>query len=199
MPDIDPPGYELLDRIEIDTRERMRAVADPIRALIADLVLERAMTVTDLAQRVGRAKGTVAHHVDVLCATGLLRVVRTRKVRAMDERFYGRTARTYVFPAHDRSDDLPLAAEANREWDRARRDTDDIGGFTLRHARVPAARAKEFWNGVERLAIEFTRSSRGGDVEYAFYAAVFPTSRPVVPRTRATPVAATRKRAHGAA
>jgi DNA-binding transcriptional ArsR family regulator len=182
MSDIDarPPGYSLLDTIPIDTPERMRAVADPVRTLIADLVLERAMTVTELAARVGRAKGTVAHHVDVLCDTGLLQVVGTRKVRAIEERFYGRTARTYVYPAHE-GDGLPFVAEARDQWDRARHDAEEVGGFTLRHARIPTELADEFWERVERLAIEFTQSSRDGDVEYAFYAGVFPTNRPVAP------------------
>jgi hypothetical protein len=185
MSDIDrkPPGYDLLDTLSIDSPERMRAIADPVRALIADLVLERAMTVTELATRVGRAKGTVAHHVDVLCDTGLLQVVGTRKVRAMEERFYGRTARTYMFPGHD-GDDLPFVDEARAQWDRTRHDAEDVGGFTLRHARIPSGQAKEFWERVECLAVEFTQASRQGDVEYAFYAGVFPTNRPVAPRQR---------------
>jgi DNA-binding transcriptional ArsR family regulator len=180
-----PPGYDLEDTVLIDTPERMRAVADPVRSIIADLVLERAMTVTELAARVGRAKGTVAHHVDVLCDTGLLQVVRTRKVRAMEERFYGRTARTFIFPTND-DDDLPFADNARNEWDRARHDRDEIGGFTLRHARIPGDRARDFWDRVERMAIEFTQSSRDGDVEYAFYAGVFPTNRLVAPRKQST-------------
>jgi DNA-binding transcriptional ArsR family regulator len=191
MSDIAPPGYELDDTVLIDTPERMRAIADPLRSLIADLVLERAMTVTDLATRVGRAKGTVAHHVDVLCDTGLLQVVRTHKVRAMEERYYGRTARTFVFPSHD-GDDLPFATEARNEWDRVRHDADDIGGFTLRHARIPADRACDFWDRVDRMAVEFTQSS-GGDVEYAFYAGVFPTNRLAAPRQQSTTRASKRK------
>lgn len=187
-----PPGYDLLDTLAVDTPERMRAVADPLRMLIVDLVLERAMTVTELAARVGRAKGTVAHHVDVLVETGLLKVVRTRKVRAMEERFYGRTARTYMFPSHE-GDDLPFAAEARSEWDRARHDAEDIGGFTLRRARIPGDRALDFWDRVERMAIEFTQSSRDGDVEYAFYAGVFPTNRSVTPPKRATRPSSKRK------
>jgi DNA-binding transcriptional ArsR family regulator len=190
MSDIDPPGYSLLDVLPVDTPERMRALADPLRTLIVDLVLERAMTVTELAARVGKPRGTVAHHVDVLCDSGLLQVVRTRKVRAMEERFYGRVARTYVFPTHD-GDDLPFASEARGEWDRARHDLEDVGGFTLRHARIPADRANDFWERVLRMAIEFTQSSRDGDVEYAFYTGVFPTNRPVAPRKRASTTSST--------
>jgi DNA-binding transcriptional ArsR family regulator len=192
MSDVPPPGYRLDDTLAVDSPERMRALADPLRLLIADLVLEGAMTVTELAARVGRAKGSVAHHVDVLCNAGLLQVVRTRKVRAMEERFYGRTARTYIFPTSP-DDDLPFAADARSQWDRARHDGEDVGGFTLRHARIPADRAADFWDRVERMAIEFTHSSRGGDVEYAFYVGVFPTVRHVAPRKRAATQATKRK------
>src|SRR5258705_9574845 len=73
----------------------MRAIADPLRLTLLDLVLERAATVTELAAAVGRPKSTVAHHVNVLVDAGLLRVVRTRRVRAIEERYYGRTARLF--------------------------------------------------------------------------------------------------------
>src|SRR5689334_21669847 len=89
--------YELDDFVQLDTPERLRAASEPVRALILDLVLERAMTVTELASRTAKAKGTIAHHVDVLVDHGLLKVVRFRKVRAIEERFYGRVARTMVF------------------------------------------------------------------------------------------------------
>ena len=186
-----PPGYALADGLDVGTPERLRALADPLRMLVADLVLEQAMTVTELAARVGRAKGTVAHHVDVLVDAGLLQVVRTRRVRAIEERFYGRTARTYLFPSDD-GDDLPFAAVARQEWDRDHHGADPAtGGFTLRHARIPADRAADFWDRVLRMAVEFTTSARDGDREYALYAGLFPTNRPVAPPSApATPAAA---------
>jgi len=48
-------------------------------------------------------KGTVGHHLKVLEAAGLIRVVRTRKVRALTEKYYGRVARLFVL----RSDEMP--------------------------------------------------------------------------------------------
>src|SRR5882762_7036028 len=70
-------------------------MSDPLRGTILDLLLERAATVSELASAVGRPKSTVAHHVNVLVDAGMLQVVRTRRVRAIDERFYGRTARLF--------------------------------------------------------------------------------------------------------
>ena len=88
------PDYDLPDTVEVSTPTQLRAIADPLRTTILDLVLERAATVAELAAAVDRPKSTVAHHVNVLLDAGMLRVVRTRRVRAIDERYYGRTGRT---------------------------------------------------------------------------------------------------------
>ena len=180
----DSLDYDLDATVAADTPEKLRALADPVRDVIIDLVLEHAMSVTEIAGRVGKPKGTVAHHVDVLVDTGLLKVVRTRKVRAMEERFYGRVGRTIVYPNTEYPDDLPFFAQARDEIDRDRAMTDEAGGFTMRHARVPAEKVAEFTERVMDLAVEFTTLPRGGEVEYAFLAGVFPTNRRVAARPK---------------
>ena len=67
-----------------------------MRARIVMLLRERAASTTELAQAMGIPKGTVGHHVKVLERAGLIRVVATRQVRAVTEKFYGRVARLYV-------------------------------------------------------------------------------------------------------
>jgi DNA-binding transcriptional ArsR family regulator len=173
-------GYDLDEQIAADSPARLKAVANPLRALILDLVLEHAMTVTELAARVRKPRGTVAHHVDVLVNAGLLKVTATRRVRAIDERFYGRTAHTIVFPDSATDGDLPFVADARAQADLSAW-KEELGGFTLRHARIPADSVKEFTERVMALATEFTRLPRGGSREYAFLAGVFPTIRPVAP------------------
>jgi DNA-binding transcriptional ArsR family regulator len=178
--DVHELGYDLDATISADTPARLKAVGNRLRALILDLVLERAMTVTELAARVRKPRGTVAHHVDVLVDAGLLKVTGTRRVRAIDERFYGRTAHTIVFPDSTTDGDLPFIADARAEVD-LEHWKDGVGGSTLRHARIPAERVTEFTERVMELALEFTRLPRGGSREYAFLAAVYPTKRPVAP------------------
>ena len=173
-------GYDLDETIHADSPARLKALGNPLRALILDLVLERAMTVSELAERVRKPRGTVAHHVDLLVDVGLLKVTATRRVRAIDERFYGRTAHTIVFPDATTDGDLPFVADARAEADLSE-GPDGAGGFTLRHARIPAELANEFTERVMRLATEFTRLPRSGDREYALLAGVFPTHRPVAP------------------
>src|SRR5262245_43845546 len=89
------PDYDLAEELVVSTPAQLRAMADPLRATFLDLLLERAATVSELATAVERPKSTAAHHVNVLVDAGMLRVVRTRRVRAIDERFYGRTARLF--------------------------------------------------------------------------------------------------------
>jgi DNA-binding transcriptional ArsR family regulator len=181
------PGYELDELIDGDTAERLKALGDPIRLHIVDLVLQRAMSVTELAAVVGRSRGTVAHHVDVLVDAGLLRVVATRRVRAIDERLYGRTARTIVF--RDRGGELlPFAEQAAREAELGRqRHAEPVPAlFTLRHARIPLDRAAEWMERLQALTVEFASqpasSDEAGDdpddvVEYGLYVALFPAGR----------------------
>ena len=119
----------------------------------------------------------------MLVDAGLLKVTATRRVRAIEERFYGRTAHTIVFPdarstAICRSSPTPALRPTCPTGDSA------AGGFTLRHARIPAELAQEFTRRVMDLATEFTRLPRGG---YANTRSTPASSQPTVPsppRTR---------------
>jgi DNA-binding transcriptional ArsR family regulator len=184
MSDVNWRDYELADELHIDTADRLKALGDPLRTTIIDLVLEGAMTVSEMAERLGRPRGTVAYHVDVLVEAGLLQVVRTRKVRAIEERFYGRTATTYVLPDHP--GEIPFLRDLIAEADLDRIATREVPcGSTYRHARIPAERAAEFTARLHALALEFVAEPRGGDVEYGFYLALFPTNRQIGPRPTA--------------
>src|SRR5919202_5060068 len=90
-----PPDYDLADRIALTEPSQVKAIGHSVRTAILGLLHERAATVNELAVALGRPKSTVAHHVKSLKEAGLLQVVRTRRVRAIEERFYGRTARMF--------------------------------------------------------------------------------------------------------
>lgn len=179
------PDYDLADAAEVSSPEELRAIADPLRTTILDLLQERAATVSELAAAVGRPKSTVAYHVNVLVDTGMLRVVRTRRVRAVEERYYGRTARTF-FVGAIRSpggrgtpvceSGLAVAAAESVPAHEA----DDLRSV-VRHARVPAERAAEFWKRVVEVADEFTQIPRSGDTVYGFAAGLYPTDHPSLP------------------
>src|SRR3954465_7831788 len=107
------PDYDLDDMVVVTAPHQLRALADPLRATLLELLLERAATVTEMAQAVQRPKSTVAYHVHQLTDAGLLRVVRTRRVRAIEERYYGRVARTIYIGALNRPEDREVVASVN--------------------------------------------------------------------------------------
>src|SRR5690242_10445901 len=107
------PDYDLDELLVVTDPEQLRALADRLRAQLLELLLERAATVTELAQAVDRPKSTVAYHVNLLVEAGLLRVVRTRRVRAIDERYYGRVARTYYVGVLSRPEDKQVVSVIN--------------------------------------------------------------------------------------
>jgi DNA-binding transcriptional ArsR family regulator len=179
------PDYELDDRLVVTAPAQLRAMAHPLRATILDLLLERAATVAELAAAVRRPKSTVAHHVNVLVKASMLRVVRTRRVRAIDERYYGRTARLFYVGVVDRPGEDPTTVHANALSVAAAEsvpahEADDLRSI-LRHARIPAQRAAEFWQRVEVVVREFSQLPRSGDTAYGFAAGLYPTDFPTLP------------------
>ena len=131
----------------------------------------------------------MAHHVNVLLEAGLVKVVRTRRVRAIEERFYGRTARIFymgriTYPDFEPERDLAnLLATAADESAAAHRE--DRLRAIVRHARIPGERAAEFWDRVFELTREFSALPRGGDTVYGFAAGLYPTDYPALPEADA--------------
>ncbi|HZT85422.1 MAG TPA: metalloregulator ArsR/SmtB family transcription factor [Gaiellaceae bacterium] len=180
-----PPDYELADRIALTTPSQVKAISHPLRTTILHLLHERAATVTELAVALERPKSTVAHHVRVLAEAGLLQVVRTRRVRAIEERFYGRTARLFYVGVErgpegeemprDFNDFEAAAAESAAAFRDGK-----LWGF-LRHARITEAQASAFWERMAELVTEFDGLPRSGDTVYGFAVGVYPTDHPTLP------------------
>jgi DNA-binding transcriptional ArsR family regulator len=143
------PDYEADDILVVSETEQLRALADDVRLQIVAILRERAATTTELAEQVGLAKGTVAHHLKVLEGAGLVKVVRTRRVRALTESFYGRVARLYVLKS---SDDKPQA-----------------------RVRLSPADAESFQRRLERLLRDFRSAESPDGEEYELVATIYPT------------------------
>jgi len=186
MSDIQPiPDYELDDMIVVTDPPQLRALVDPLRGTILELLLERAATVTELARAVQRPNGTVAYHVNLLVGTGLLRVVRTRKVRAIEERYYGRVARTIYIGALSSPEDKQVVAAMNglarAAAEAAPAHAADDLRCTLTHARIPIEDVRAFWAEVQEVARRFAQIPRSGDQVYGFVAGLYPTDAPTLP------------------
>ena len=180
-----PPDYELAERIALTRPDQVKALSHPLRTTILGLLHERAATVTELATAVGRPKSTVAHHVKVLGDAGLVQVVRTRRVRAIDERFYGRTARMFYITIERSTEGDPPPRDFN-DFEVAARESaaayedGKLWGF-IRHARISETQASEFWERMAELVAEFDQLPRSGGTMYGFAVGVYPTDQPTLP------------------
>jgi DNA-binding transcriptional ArsR family regulator len=180
-----PPDYDLADRIALTEPSQVKALGHPLRNTILGLLHERAATVSELAVALERPKSTVAHHVKVLAEAGLVQVVRTRRVRAIEERFYGRTARMFYVAVERTGDGDELPQDFNdfevaaRESSRAFHDG-KLWGF-IRHARISEAQASAFWDRMAELVADFEQLPRSGETMYGFAVGVYPTDQPTLP------------------
>jgi DNA-binding transcriptional ArsR family regulator len=180
-----PPDYELADRIALTEPSQVKALSHPLRTTILHLLHERAATVSELAAALDRPKSTVAHHVKVLADAGLVQVVRTRRVRAIEERFYGRTARLFYVSVERDADGEDMPRDFN-DFEVAARES--VGAFHdgklwgfLRHARISEEQASVFWERMAELVGEFDRLPRSGETTYGFAVGVYPTDQPTLP------------------
>lgn len=178
------PDYELEPTRVVGGDDVHAAMADPRRRRILSLLSERAATARQLGAAIDRSQQTTIHHLDVLQAAGLVRVVRTEPVRATEQRWWGRTARTFVFGGDKGDPDLgssrlrQLLDEVTVEADRALQAGADpeLLVSTVRYARIPAARAAEWADRLVALAEEFTAEPREGEVTHSLVLGLLPTT-----------------------
>jgi hypothetical protein len=169
----------------------LRALADPLHATLLELLLERAATVTEMARAVDRPKSTIAYHVNLLVHAELLRVVRTRRVRAIEERYYGRVARTFYVGVLNRPEDKQVVAGMNGLAKAAAESAPANAADDLRcllvHARIPIEDVRSFWAQVQEVARQFAQIPRAGDQVYGFAAGLYPTDAPSLPDAEQVP------------
>jgi DNA-binding transcriptional ArsR family regulator len=176
------PDYKLDDILVVNTAEQFYAIGNTTRQKILGLLLERAATTSQLAAAFGQAKGTIAHHLKVLESAGLIHVVRTRQVRAITEKYYGRVARTLNFQpmAEAATEGFSILQQAINELVPSPPE-DRLPMQIIRHARIPAAQARAFAERVLALAEEFDREVVSGEPVHGFVAAVYRTDWPELP------------------
>ena len=106
-------------------------------------------------------------------------------MRAIEERFYGRTARMFYVSVERSADGDEMPRDFNdfevaaRESSAAFRDG-KLWGF-IRHARISEAQASGFWERMAELVAEFDHLPRSGDTMYGFAVGVYPTDQPTLP------------------
>ncbi|HUO45275.1 MAG TPA: winged helix-turn-helix domain-containing protein [Acidimicrobiia bacterium] len=176
IPEHSVPDYELDDQASL-TSEQIKVLFDQTRLTIADLLGERAASVSQLARALDRPKGTIAHHITRMEKAGLVKVVRTRKVRAMEERFYGRTARTFLL---HQLVDAGLPTDIFLRQALAELPVNETAMLSLRYARISKERAEEWSERLDQLMEEFVAQPRLGQQSYGLLVALYQTKRPTL-------------------
>jgi DNA-binding transcriptional ArsR family regulator len=175
------PDYELADRLDLNA-DQLKLVLEPTRLRIIDLLSERAATTSQLADVMKKPKGTIGHHTKALEDAGLIRVVRTAKVRAMEERYYGRAARLFIMGKYDDAG-VSLGAALDVSYQELRTaasppyDESEAHLASARYARIPRERAQEWSGRFSALLDEFAAQERDGDTTYGVMIGLFATDR----------------------
>ena len=79
----------------INRPDQLHALGDPTRWRILGRLIDGPASIQELSNALKVAKGTIGHHVRVLDAAGLIRLVESRRVRGVLEKRYARVARQF--------------------------------------------------------------------------------------------------------
>jgi DNA-binding transcriptional ArsR family regulator len=172
------PDYEAPDVLLLELPEQLRALGDDLRTRIVVLLREHAHSITELAELLDLPKGTVGHHVKVLEKAGLVRVVRTRKVRALTERYYGRNARLFIFKSTDEAGgedvrNLTAASLRTAAQEMLPPDDEDRTTFAVLRVRLADADARRFARRLERLERDLMAANDPKGKPYGLVATLF--------------------------
>ncbi|MGA5818091.1 ArsR/SmtB family transcription factor [Kitasatospora sp. NPDC094028] len=122
---------------QITTSLQHTALAHPMRQRLLFALSSRPSTISRLAAQLGANKGSVSHHLRVLCEAGLVQDAGTRRVRGGTEKYYRRTAERLLVDEPRAEGTAALFGAVAQELDRS--PADHV--LTLRHLRLGPAKA----------------------------------------------------------
>ena len=164
MPTIDGYDYEAEDTLVVADPAQHRAMGDPFRTQLIQLLRDRARSTQEISEELSVPKGTVGHHLKVLESAGLIRVVRTRKVRAVTEKFYGRTARLFLYQTEDPADGRAISAVTLRQAANEVELAPLVTGFGLVRARLTKKDLDRFERRTKKLMEDFRAADQRGGI-----------------------------------
>ena len=159
------------DSVHIQSDEQLRAVASHTRHRILRVLRDGPATITQIAERLGIAKGSSNHHVKILAKAGLVAVVETRKVGGVTEQYYAMTGRRIELPE-------PVAGQPDTLMRNALADVEEAPPneqktVFLKHARLSPEAWDEFDKRVNGLIDELNEltdpTQPAADLFVAFY------------------------------
>lgn len=135
------------ETLEATTPQQLKALAHPLRQRLLYALGGEPTTMARLAKEFGENKGNIGHHLKVLQAAGLVRIVETRPVRGGTEHYYQRTTqRVHVGGPPGASSTAMLQAVADELSA-----TDKEPLLTLRHVRLNERQAEQLKAALEEI------------------------------------------------
>lgn len=165
--------YEAPETLVVARPDQLRALADEVRSTVISLLRERAYSTQQLSEKLGIPKGTVGHHVKVLESAGLIHVVRTRQVRAVTEKFYGRTARLFLYQTEDPADARAIGSTMLRTAASEIERSEEGIGFGLTKASLTRKDISRIERRVKKLMEDFRAADSPEGEPFALATAVY--------------------------
>jgi DNA-binding transcriptional ArsR family regulator len=175
MSTVEEHDYEAADTLIVAEPAQLRAMADPFRTQLIQLLRDRARSTQEISGELSVPKGTVGHHLKVLESAGLIRVVRTRKVRAVTEKFYGRTARLFLFQTEDPADSRAISAVTLRQAAGEVEVAPIVTGFGLVRARLTKKDMERFERRTKKLMDDFRAADSAGGIPSSLTGGIWAT------------------------
>ncbi|MFJ1757071.1 ArsR/SmtB family transcription factor [Kitasatospora sp. NPDC088134] len=174
------PTEDRPEALHVTTAEQLRAVSNLTRHRIMAVLRFEPATITQIAARVGLAKGSSSYHVRLLERAGLVKVVRTQKVRGVTERYYAMAARSIVLP--DPTDGGPDVLMRHAVADLEAAPADAERHVRMAHLRLTEQQFAELGSRLQALADEYRALSDPALPDASLVFALFhPAAAPVAP------------------
>ncbi|MEU6981174.1 helix-turn-helix domain-containing protein [Streptomyces sp. NPDC046371] len=170
------PTDDLPETFHVTTDEQLRAVSNLTRHRIMGVLRSAPATITQIAEQVGLAKGSSSYHVRLLERAGLVKVVRTRKVRGVTERYYAMAARSIELPAPATGQPDVLMRHALADLEASPVDGERHVGMA--HLRLTDAQFTQLGKRLQALAEEYRELSDPSLPAASFVFALFHPATP---------------------
>jgi DNA-binding transcriptional ArsR family regulator len=174
---VSSPPARPADEAVIRSAAQFKALGHPVRHGLVNLLRQRPATLRQLGESLGLAKGTVAHHVQVLRDAGLVDVAETRHVRGGTELYFALVSAAF---RHEGSRGARLLFEAALS-EMADPEPETPEHTTLRHVWLPPGAAAALAAQLEACGTGI-ESARTADARpYGVLLSLFPTGTPRLP------------------
>ena len=151
MPDL--PVYIVINNVQ-----QLKAISDHIRSRILGIIQNQPATAKQIADSLQASPGAIGHHLHVLEAAGLARVVARRLVRGIVANYYTRTARIFKYDlphevTGNTSINLDIMAKAYEEQAEAEanQEEDVYQCASFPHVRLSPQRAAYYSERIQTL------------------------------------------------